>query len=232
MLTWSGSPPGEHIHFVEVDLASPAAIDRACETIVSAHGAPTVLINNAGIMNTKGRIVDTPDALLERLVGVNQLAHYRLARHFVPPMAAANHGMVVTTASLAGYVTPSAMTSYSATKAAAVVFHEGLTAELRDRHHAPAVRTVLVNPNFTRTNLLNGVHNDDRFISPTFEPATIAEAVFEQVLSGESGLVVRPKIGGWFAMTVRSWPWWMQRHISLALKDMVRGYDAEPPIKS
>ena len=212
---------GEHIHFVPCDLSSAASIEEGCKTLQAAHGNPTVVVNNAGLFNCKSAVVDTPDDRLVYQAAVNQLAHYRLARHFVPSMAAANHGMVVTTASLAGYVTPPGMTAYGATKAAAVVFHEGLTAELRDYHHAPAVRTVLVNPNYTRTKLIDGLTNDSRRLFPTFEPATVAEAIFAQVMSGESGVVVLPRIGSWWAMTLRSWPWWLQQGIMKGAKDTV-----------
>ncbi|KAJ0267388.1 hypothetical protein COL922a_014948, partial [Colletotrichum nupharicola] len=55
-----------------------------------------------------------------------------------------NHGMVVTVASQAGYTVTPNMVDYSATKAAAIAFHEGLGAELVTRYNAPRVRTVLI----------------------------------------------------------------------------------------
>ena len=134
-------------------------------------------------------------------------------------MVAANHGMVVMMASLAAYLTPPSMTSYCGTKAAAVALHEGLTAELRERYGAPGVRTVLVVPNFTRTKMLDGLANNDRFLNPTLEAATVADAAFLKIVSGDSGVVGLPRTVSWFGMTVRSWPWWMQRGSSRALKD-------------
>jgi all-trans-retinol dehydrogenase (NAD+) len=56
-------------------------------------------------------------------------------------MVAANHGMIVTVASYAAYITVPNMTDYGASKAAALAFHEGLTAELKTRYQAPKVRT-------------------------------------------------------------------------------------------
>ena len=170
LFPWTNVRPpdtGKNIHYVEVDLALSSSIDRACGELKAAHGDPTVLLLNAGIFNTKATILDTPDDALTRLVAVNQLAHYRLARAFVPSMAARNHGMIVTTASQAGYVTPVGMTSYCATKAAAVSFHEGLGQELRHRYNAPRVRTMLVNPSFTRTRLLDDMNPKCDFLSPT-----------------------------------------------------------------
>ncbi len=61
-------------------------------------------------------------------------------------MIANNHGMVVTIASVASYVAAPQMVDYSASKAAALSFHEGLTSELTTRYNAPKVRTVVINP--------------------------------------------------------------------------------------
>jgi len=56
---------------------------------------------------------------------VNTLSHYFLAQEFLPSMVRANHGMVVTVASAAAYITAPRMVDYSASKAAALAFHEG-----------------------------------------------------------------------------------------------------------
>lgn len=163
--------------------------------------------------------MNMPDSTLEKVFAVNTLAHYRLAREFLPHIVSQNHGMFVTTASLAGYVTPAGLVEYSASKAAAVSFHEGLSTELVHRYNAPKVRTICVCPNFAATKLADGFVNKNKFLSPTLQPETVAEAVFEKVISGSSGFVVLPKTHAWFAQTVRSWPWWLQKGISDGLKD-------------
>lgn len=124
-----------------------------------------------------------------------------------------NHGMVVTVASFAAWVSVPNMVDYAASKAAAQSFHEGLTAEIKTTYGAERVRTVVVNQGYTKTALFEGYHNDSPFLLPALEPASVAEAVVRQVLKGESGQVILPKMGnmlpflgglpGWYAGRLR-----------------------------
>jgi len=78
---------------------------------------------------------------LRNLFNVNTISHFLLAKEFVPAMARANHGHVVTIASAASFCSYADQVSYCASKASALAFHEGLGQELRHRYHAPKVRT-------------------------------------------------------------------------------------------
>ena len=198
-----------------------------CDDVKAKHGNPTVIFNNAGIANHH-TILDLEDKRIERVIAVNQTAHYRVVREFLPDIIARNHGIIVTVASLAGFVVPAGLVDYCGSKAAAVAFHEGLSAELVHRYNAPAVRTILVAPNFASTKLAEGFVNNSNFISPTLHPETVADAVFDQVLSGNSGHIILPKIHYWFAATVRSWPYWLQKGISTSLAEVMRPYNKLP----
>lgn len=140
---------------------------------------------------------------------VNTFAHYWLIKEFLPSMIENNHGMVVTVASLAAWVTVPDMVDYAASKAAALAFHEGLTAELTGRYNAPKVRTVIVIQGYTKTALFDGYHNDSRFVVPTLEAETVAEAITRQVLSGKSGQLTCPA-GGAAMSALAAMPHWYQ----------------------
>ncbi len=127
-------------------------------------------------------------------------------------MVRINHGMIVTVASLASYVTLSQMVDYDASKAAALSFHEGLAAELKMRYNAPKVRTVAVTPGYTKTKLFTGYTNTSMFLVPTLEPETVAEGIVKKILSGTSGQVILPG-GGRFISMLRGWPHWLQSKI-------------------
>ncbi len=125
-------------------------------------------------------------------------------------MVRANHGMIVTVASYASYVTVPNMTDYAASKAAALSFHEGLTAELKTRYNAPKVRTVVINQGYTKTPLFQGYNNTaSQFLVPTLEPETVAEAIVKQVLTGQSGQVIIPGFGSVLTF-FRGMPHWYQ----------------------
>lgn len=135
---------------------------------------------------------------------VNTFSHYFLTQQFLPEMIKNNHGMIVTVASLAGYVSAPALVDYASSKAAAVAFHEGLSAELVTHYNAPKVRTVMMCQGYTKTKLFEG------FDSKFMYPETVAEEIVRQVLKGESALLTMPKTAWWIAPGMRSWPVWMQ----------------------
>ncbi len=117
--------------------------------------------------------------------------------------------MVVTVASYASYVTAPGIVDYASSKAAALSFHEGLTAELKTKYNAPKVRTVVINQGYTKTPLFEGWTNNSKFLLPSLEPETVAQVIVEKVLSGKSGQVILPGFGGLLA-GMRAWPHWMQ----------------------
>lgn len=135
---------------------------------------------------------------------MNAFAHYYLAQQFLPHMIANNHGMIVTVASLAGYVGAPSLVDYAASKSAAVAFHEGLTQELVTTYKAPKVRTVLMCQGYTRTALFEG------FDTKALYPETVADEIVKAVLGGKSKHMVLPELAWHIAPRIRSWPLWMQ----------------------
>jgi len=131
----------------------------------------------------------------------------------VPAMVARNHGMVVTVASLAAYITAPSMVDYAASKAAAMAFHEGLAAELKCKYGASKVRTVVVNQGYTKTALFEGFKNGNQFILPPLEVDTVAEAIVKQVLTGKSGQIIAPRFAGTVSSFLRGMPGWYQNRV-------------------
>lgn len=182
------------------------------------------MINNAGAARGK-TILDSTEGDVRLTFDVNTLSHYWLVKEFLPRMVSQNHGMVVTVASLAAYVTAPQMVDYAASKAAALTFHEGLAAELKTRYNAPKVRTVVITQGYTKTPLFVGYNNDSKFLMPTLEPETVAEAIVKKVLAGTSGQVVLPGAASFIAPVIRSWPFWMQARLRNDLEKVMRNWN-------
>jgi all-trans-retinol dehydrogenase (NAD+) len=210
----------EGTRFYHCDITQSEAIATAASQIRSELGAdPTVLINNAGVMLAHPMLEGTEEET--RLTfEVNTLSHYRLAREFLPAMISRNHGMVVTVASMAGLATSPRFTDYSASKAAAISFHEGLAAELVTSYAAPRVRTVLVTQSFVRTHLIRDIKPQDTFSNPLLAPETVAEAIVDQVLTGESGHVSVPRFLGPLLWQLRALLWWYQSRLRQQLAEL------------
>lgn len=206
-------PEANNVYYFKCDITSPSTISSVAAEIRSLVGEPTVLINNAGVVRGK-TIIDATERDIRFTFDVNTLAHYWLAKEFLPSMIAKNHGMVVTVASTASYVTVPDMTDYAASKAAALSFHEGLAAELRTRYNAPKVRTIVINQGYTKTPLFQGYQNDAKFMMPTLEPETVAEAIVKKVLTGNSGQVLIPGFSS--ALTLfKGMPHWYQNSVRM-----------------
>lgn len=197
-----------NVHYYKCDITSPATIAAVASQIRAEVGNPTVLINNAGVARGKD-ILSATEKDVRFTFDVNTLAHYWMAKEFVPYMVEKNHGMVVTVASFAAYITVPNMTDYGASKAAALSFHEGLTAELKTRYNAPKVRTIVINQGYTKTPLFQGYNNDSKFLVPTLEVETVAEAIVKKVLAGHSGQVLIPGFGSTLTF-LRGLPHWYQ----------------------
>ncbi|KAJ5167009.1 uncharacterized protein N7482_005790 [Penicillium canariense] len=204
-----------NVFFYATDISSSTAIEQVAEDIRRQHGDPSVLINNAGTGNSK-LIMDQSAAETERIFNINILAHFHLVRQFLPAMVKQNHGHVVTVASMASFVTQGKNVSYACTKAAALAFHEGLGQEIKHRYHAPKVRTTIVHPTLTRTPLVEHVTRDSQSRSFCLEPETVADAIVEQLYSGQGGQLILPAR---FSLItgIRGFPSWLQELIRDAL---------------
>lgn len=98
------------------------------------------MINNAGIGNAKS-ILELPESRLRSIFDVNIIAHFLLLQEFLPALVRANHGHIVTIASLASFSTQASNVDYACTKAGTLALHEGLGQELKHIYKAPKVRT-------------------------------------------------------------------------------------------
>jgi short-subunit dehydrogenase len=176
-----------------------------------------VLINNAGVARGKS-ILEATEKDIDLTFKVNTFSHYYLTQQFLPSMIMRNHGMIVTVASLTGFVTVPSMVDYSASKAASIAFHEGLSAELATHYKAPKVRTVLMCPGFTRTALLEG------FGGTAMYPDTVAKGIVKAILGGKSKHLILPKSWWHIAPTMKGWPLWMQYSLRKGLADLVKGW--------
>ena len=127
-------------YYYQVDITSSEAIGKFATQLRKEHGDPTVLINNAGVGNARP-ILEVPETAVRKVFDVNIISHFVLLKEFLPSMVRANHGHIVTIASMASFVSQALNVDYAATKAGVMALHEGLRAELKYIYKAPRVRT-------------------------------------------------------------------------------------------
>jgi all-trans-retinol dehydrogenase (NAD+) len=115
---------GANIKFFACDVTNPSAVYSTAEQIKSTIGTPSILINNAGILNSH-TILNTSDEYLRKIFDVNVLSNWYTTKAFLPDMLRENKGHVVTVASVASFLGVAGLADYTASKGAALSFHEG-----------------------------------------------------------------------------------------------------------
>lgn len=166
--------PEQRVATAAVDVSDRAAVMAAARELEADFGPVDLLVNNAGVVSGKPLLDLAPEAI-ERTFRVNALALFWTTQAFLPGMIQRGRGHLVTLASAAGLLGAPGMSDYSASKYAAVGYHEALRAELRRR--APGIGTTLVCPYFVDTGMFAGVRTRFPFLLPILRPEAVAAAV-------------------------------------------------------
>jgi NAD(P)-dependent dehydrogenase (short-subunit alcohol dehydrogenase family) len=115
---------------VQVDVSDHASIRTAALAAVAAFGKVHVLCNNAGVA-VGGPIENVKDKDWDWIIDVNLKGVVYGTETFVPLIKSHGEGgYIVSTASMAGMISPPGMEPYTATKFAVVAMNEGWAQQL------------------------------------------------------------------------------------------------------
>ncbi|CAJ0573693.1 unnamed protein product, partial [Mesorhabditis spiculigera] len=180
---------GTRVHVRRVDLASRTDIEAAAKEFKEKHAEPDIIINNAGIAQQK-YFAEKKDHLIEATIRVNLLAHFWVAKAFLPGLLRRDSGHIVCIASAAGLFGCSGMSDYSASKSGAISLQEALEVECKVLGKE-GVRFTTVCPGYVATRLTSADNlpaaQTKELMNPTFVAQRIVRAV-EQ----EQGLLCLP----------------------------------------
>jgi 3-oxoacyl-[acyl-carrier protein] reductase len=131
-----------------LDVANEASVDALLADMSAREGAPTILVNNAGI---------TRDNLLMRMksdewdavVSTNLSSLYRVCKACMRGMMKARHGRIVNIGSIVGLSGNPGQTNYAAAKAGVIGFTKSLAAEIASRD----ITANVVAPGFIDTDM-------------------------------------------------------------------------------
>ncbi|HEV3163837.1 MAG TPA: SDR family oxidoreductase [Isosphaeraceae bacterium] len=113
-------------HLDAVDVAVESQVKRWAERLLSEHGVPDLLVNNAALINANAALWKVPAAEFNTLIDVNIKGVANVIRYFVPAMIERGSGVIVNFSSYWGRSTAAEVAPYCATKWAI----EGLTRAL------------------------------------------------------------------------------------------------------
>jgi len=140
-----------------LNVADPASVESAMGEVVERLGAPTILVNNAGV---------TRDNLLMRMkedewqsvVNTNLGSVYRLSKACLRAMTKARKGRIVNITSVVGVMGNAGQTNYAASKAGIMGFTKSLAREVGSR----GVTVNCVAPGFIDTDMTRAIGDSQR----------------------------------------------------------------------
>jgi len=117
---------------VVLDVADPVSVEAAMAQIAERVGAPTVLVNNAGITRDN-LLMRMKDDEWQAVVDTNLGSIFRMSRACVRAMTKARKGRIINIASVVGVMGNAGQTNYAAAKAGMMGFTKSLAREVGSR---------------------------------------------------------------------------------------------------
>ncbi|KAF6809388.1 short chain dehydrogenase reductase [Colletotrichum plurivorum] len=170
-----------------LDVADEASVGAAAVAIRAEFGRLDVVVNNAGILGSFGKVGDTDPGQWWRVFQVNLLGPYLVSRAMVPLLRQSEYSYVIHVASVGAHLVNPALSAYQTSKAALVRFSQLLDREYSD----DGVTSFSVHPGNCQTDIMGPGELDDYHKSIyTDSPALCAQSLV--YLTSEP----RPWLGG------------------------------------
>jgi NAD(P)-dependent dehydrogenase (short-subunit alcohol dehydrogenase family) len=183
------------------DVRDAAALKAAAQDFITKHGAPDIVIANAGV--SRGTLTEIEDDLqaFQEIFDINVMGMVNTFHPFVEPMKAKGSGTLVGIASVAGFRGIPGGGAYSASKAAAIRYCESLRVELR----SAGVAVVTICPGYIRTPMTAV----NKFKMPFLIDVDQAVVRFARAIERKTSFTVIPWSMGIAARVLRITPNWL-----------------------
>lgn len=170
---------------IAADVSNSRQVSDAVERVVAELGAPSILVNNAGI-SRGGRVQDIDESDWDLVVAVNLRGTYLFCKYVVPHMVEARYGRIVNISSGTGVRVGPGTGPYAASKAGVIALTKSVAGEVARRGiTANVVAPGITDTPMTRTQFggeeelrlqatSSGIANPMRVV---IEPEDIAAAV-------------------------------------------------------
>jgi 3-oxoacyl-[acyl-carrier protein] reductase len=142
---------------LKLDVRSAADAESVVEETERRFGAPTILVNNAGITRDN-LLLRMKDEEWNEILETNLSSVFRLCRLVLRPMMKARFGRIINISSVVGATGNAGQTNYAAAKAGMVGFSKSLAREVASRH----ITVNCVAPGFIETDMTRGLPEAQR----------------------------------------------------------------------
>jgi 3-oxoacyl-[acyl-carrier protein] reductase len=135
-----------------LNVTDQATVDQALERMSDELGAPTILVNNAGITRDN-LLMRMKDAEWDEVIDTDLGSVYRLCKACLRGMTKARKGRIVNISSVVGAMGNGGQTNYAAAKAGMMGFTKSLAREVGSR----GITVNCVAPGFIDTDMTRGL---------------------------------------------------------------------------
>lgn len=142
---------------VVMNVTDQSSVDAALETINSEFGAPTILVNNAGITRDN-LLMRMKDDEWDDIISTNLTSIFRLSKACLRAMTKARKGRIISISSVVGAAGNAGQTNYSAAKAGLLGFTKSLAREVGAR----GITVNAVAPGFIDTDMTKALPEAQR----------------------------------------------------------------------
>ena len=140
-----------------LDVNDPAAVDNLLKAIGERFGAPSVLVNNAGITQDN-LLMRMSDEQWQSVLDTNLTSVFRLSKACIRAMMKARRGRIINIASVVGAMGNAGQTNYAAAKAGMMGFTKSLAREVGPR----GITVNAVAPGFIDTDMTRALPDEHR----------------------------------------------------------------------
>ncbi len=153
-----------------LDVNNPVTIEEVLKSMEGFRGAPTILVNNAGIARDN-LLLRMSEEEWDTILDTNLKSIYRLSKACLRPMMKARKGRIISIASVVGVVGNAGQVNYAAAKAGIIGFTKSLAREVASRN----ITVNAVAPGFIETDMTHALIEPQR------------QALLEQIPLGKLG---------------------------------------------
>ena len=142
---------------IVMNVTDSDSVNDALKQVTESFGAPSILVNNAGITRDN-LLMRMKDDEWDSIMNTNLSSIYRLSKAVLRPMMKARKGRIISIASVVGASGNAGQTNYAAAKAGVMGFSKSLAREVGSR----GITVNVVAPGFIDTDMTRALPEEQR----------------------------------------------------------------------
>lgn len=141
---------------VQFDVSDAKAVNAALEPLIEQHGAPNIIVSNAGVTKD-GLMAMMSEDEWQRVIDTNLGGFFHVVKACLRPMLKRRSGRVIAISSVSGQAGNPGQVNYSASKAGLIGACKSLAKEIASRN----VTVNVVAPGFVETDMVKDLPRDE-----------------------------------------------------------------------